>query len=177
VRDTLLQDAIGRQPDGVANAFGLQEFVKFGLGEDGVGAEVVVDAFVAITDDHRLQQRLPVLGAVRITGTNKAALEVAELIAQEQWVITSAAEVPVAGGALLTAVGRAHRAIYVENDAVRWLSVVDTVDPCAAETGESAGLDLVEALAQQLGGALQLEAAGGTRLVVIFPRTSAAAAA
>jgi two-component sensor histidine kinase len=49
-----------------------------------------------------------------------------------------------------------------------------TVDPAA---GESAGLSLIEALAQQLGGAMHIEAVGGTRLTVTFPIAGAASAA
>ncbi len=135
-RDALLQDAIGWQPSSIADAFGLQEFVEFRLGKGGVGAKVDRGASLAIPDDHRLQHGSPILGAVRIARTQKAALEIAELVEQEQWMIAGAGKVPAIGGALLTAVGRAHRAVHVENDAVRRLAVMDTIDPCAAEISE-----------------------------------------
>jgi hypothetical protein len=89
-RDTLLQHPIGWQPNSVADAFGLQEFVEFGLGEGGIGAEVEIDASLSIPRDHRLQQRLPAFSTVSIAGTQKAALEVAELVEQEQRVVAGA---------------------------------------------------------------------------------------
>jgi hypothetical protein len=52
--DPLLQDLIGRQPDGVANIFGLQQLVDLRLGEGCIGAEVQSDAALTLAGDHRL---------------------------------------------------------------------------------------------------------------------------
>ena len=38
--DPFLQDAIGRQANGVFDPFGFEVFVDIGIGEPGVGAEI-----------------------------------------------------------------------------------------------------------------------------------------
>src|SRR3954451_6763998 len=65
-----------------------------------------------------------------------AALEVAELVEDEQRVVAGAAEVPVPGRALLGPVGWALRAVHVEDDAVRRPALVHPVDPGAGQVRE-----------------------------------------
>jgi hypothetical protein len=76
---------------------------------------------VRVAGDHRLQDRAPVVRAVDVARPQEAALQVAELIEEEQRVVARTAEVAVVGGALLSAVGRALGAVQVQDDAVRGL--------------------------------------------------------
>ena len=75
----------------------LQQFVDFGLGERRVGAEVQIDAPLAVEGDHRLQHQAPILGTVDVACAQEAAFQVAILIEHEERVVTDAAEVAVPG--------------------------------------------------------------------------------
>ena len=68
---------------------------------------------------------------MHVAGAQLAALQVAELIEHEQRVVAGAVEVAVPGGALLRAMGRAHRAVHVERDPTQRLGGVVAVDPVA----------------------------------------------
>ena len=109
VPDPLLQDRIGRQADGVADPLGLQQLVQLGLGERRVAAEVEIEAALTVAGDHRLQHRPPAFRAVDVAGPQDTALQVAELVEDEQRMVTGTAEVAVPGRALLLAMGRALR--------------------------------------------------------------------
>ena len=109
VPDPLLQDRVGRQADGVADALGLEQLVELGLGERRVAAEVEGEAPPAVAGDHRHQHGAPLVGAVDVAGPQQAALEVAELVEDEQRVVTGAAEVAVPGRALLLRRGSGSR--------------------------------------------------------------------
>lgn len=50
--------------------------------------------------------------------------------------ITCTAEVAVVGRSLLVAVGRADVAVHVEDDYLRWATVMHTVDPSAGKFGQ-----------------------------------------
>jgi hypothetical protein len=54
VADALLQDAVGRQPDGVSDPFAFEIFVDLGIGEAGVGAEIDARQLAAIAGHDRL---------------------------------------------------------------------------------------------------------------------------
>ena len=75
----------------------LQQLVDFGLGERRIGAEVQIDAPLAVAGDHRLQRQAPVLGTVDVARSQETALQVAILIEHEQRVVTRAAEVAIIG--------------------------------------------------------------------------------
>jgi hypothetical protein len=66
--DPPLQHLVGRQPDRVTNALGLQQLVDLWLGERRISAEVQIDTPSAVAGDHRLQHQAPVLGAMDIAG-------------------------------------------------------------------------------------------------------------
>ena len=104
-----------------------------GLGERRIGAEVEIDAPLAVAGDHRLQHQAPVLGAMDVAGPEPAALQIAELVEHEQRVVTGAAEVTVPDRAFLLAVGRALGTVHVEDDAVGRLAFVHAVDPSARQ--------------------------------------------
>ena len=84
VADPLLQDLIGRQPDGEADALGLQQLVDLRLGKGRIGTKREIDAALAVAGDHRLQHQAPILGAVNVPGPKDAALQVTELVEQEE---------------------------------------------------------------------------------------------
>jgi len=80
VADPPLQDLIGRQSDGVADAFGLQELVDLRLGEGRIGAEVESDASLTAAADHRLQHEAPALSAMNVARPQHAALKITKLV-------------------------------------------------------------------------------------------------
>jgi hypothetical protein len=70
---------------------------------------------------------------VHVAGAKGAVLQIAELVEHEQRVIAGAAEMAVVGCALLLSVGRADRAIHVEHDELRRITVMNPVDPDARQ--------------------------------------------
>jgi hypothetical protein len=136
VADPLLKDRIGRQPDGVADLLCLQKLIQLGLGERRVAAKVEIETALAVAGDYRLERRPPALRAVHVARPQGAALQVAELVEDEQRMVAAAAEMAVPGRALLLAMGRALGAVHAEDDAVRRTAPVHPVDPGAREIGE-----------------------------------------
>ena len=136
VADPTLQHLVGREPDRVADVLRLQQLVDLWLGERRIGAEVEIDAPLAVAGDHRLQHQAPVLGAMDVARSQETALQVAVLIEHEQRVIARAAEVAVPGRALLLAMGRALGAVHVENDAFGRLPCMHPVDPGSGQVHE-----------------------------------------
>jgi hypothetical protein len=136
VPDPLLQDRVGRQADGIPHALRFQQLVELGLGEGRVATEIENKAPAAIAGDHRRQDGAPIVGAMDVAGPQGAALQIPELVEDEQRMVAGAAEVAVVGRALLLAVGRALRAVQIEDDAVRRPARVHPVDPGAGQSGE-----------------------------------------
>jgi hypothetical protein len=66
--DPRLQNRIGRQTDGVADPFGLEQLVDLGFGEGRVAAEVEREATPAVARDDRLQHLPPPVGTVDVAG-------------------------------------------------------------------------------------------------------------
>jgi hypothetical protein len=73
---------------------------------------------------------------VHVAGSQRAPLDIAELVEHEQRVITGAAEVAVVGAAFLLAVGRALARIHVEHDDPQRSPLVRLADPLAGQIGE-----------------------------------------
>ena len=69
--------------------------------------------------DDRLQDALPIVGAVHVPTPKRTAFEIAELVEDKQRMIARAAEVSVPNALLLLAVGRAHARIHVQHDLLR----------------------------------------------------------
>ena len=101
-------------------------------GHHGTRAE----APLTVAGDHRLQHRAPAFGAMSIARPQDAALQVAELVEDEQRVVTGTAEVPVPGRALLLAMGRALVTVHVEDDAVWRPPLMHPVDRGAGQVRE-----------------------------------------
>src|SRR5262249_59375587 len=73
------------------------------------------------------------LGAATVAPAEQDALQVAELVEEEQRVIASAAEMAVVGRAFLMAVGLAHRAVHVQDELGELAVLMSLVDPLAGE--------------------------------------------
>ena len=108
MRYPALKNAIGAKTDGVGITFHLQRFIEARDGEGGIGPEKPHQPSIRISCNDRLQNALPVVRAVHISGTQGATLQMAELIEDEQRMVAHAAKVTVPSGALLRAMGRAH---------------------------------------------------------------------
>ena len=132
----LLQNAVGRQPDRVLVAFGLQELVDLGVGKGGIGAEVVAEVALPVAGHDRFEHVLPAVRRVNVARTQRAAFQIAELVEHEQRMIAGAGEVAVVGGAFLIAIGRADTRIHVEHDGPQRAAAVNAVDPLPGQVGE-----------------------------------------
>ena len=93
-------------------------------------------AALTVAGDHRLQHRAPAFSAMNVAGPQDAALQVAELVEDEERMVAGAAEVPVPGRALLLAIGRALGTVHVEDDAVWRSPHMHAVDPGAGQVPE-----------------------------------------
>ncbi len=129
IADAFLQDAVGRQPNGVFDPFPFEILVDLGIGEAGVGAEIEARNLAAIAGHDRLQDALPSIGAVNIAGPQGAAFQIAILVEHEERMITGAFVVPVPDAHFLFAVGRADARIHVEQDTSRRTAIMNLVDP------------------------------------------------
>ena len=132
--DALLQHLVGRKPDRVEDTLGFEVVVDLRRGERRIATKTEADLPFLVALDDRLQHVAPFVGAMHVPGAKGAALQVAEQ--QEQRVIAGAGEMAVAGRALLLAMGRADRAVHVENDPLRWVAVMNPVDPDARKVSE-----------------------------------------
>src|SRR5207249_5680539 len=106
VANPILQYAVGRQPDRVADALGFEKLVYLGIGEGCVAAKIQALHDASVAGDHRLQHRAPTIGAVHVARPQGAPLDVAKLVEHEQRMIAGASEMPIVGAAFLLAVGR-----------------------------------------------------------------------
>jgi hypothetical protein len=73
---------------------------------------------------------------VDVAGTQSAAFQIAELVECEEWMIAGAFVMAVPHAHLLFAVRRAHARIHVEDDALRWTTIMNAVNPLARKIGE-----------------------------------------
>ena len=105
--DAFLENLVLRQTDRVQESLGFEVFVHVRRGERRVTAKIEADLPFLLSFHHRLQDIAPTVGTVYVTGTKGAALQVAELVEQEKWVIAGTPEVTVVGRSLLLAMGRA----------------------------------------------------------------------
>ena len=65
-----------------------------------------------------------------------AALQHAELVEQEVWVIAVAAKMPVPCRPFLIAMSGVNGAVHVQHDVLQPLAVVETVNPRAVQIGQ-----------------------------------------
>ena len=100
--------------------------------------------------DFRHQQRVPVVGAVDVTGTQLRRPTVAVVVEQKQRVVADRREVPVVGAAFLLPMHRAFAGIHVEHRTVGSVERLSLSDQVAvhghqpnevAFTGQQLGLE------------------------------------
>lgn len=116
IADTLLQNAVARQPDRVLVAFGLQELVDLGVGKSGIGAEVAAEVALPVAGHDRFEHVLPAVRRMNVARAQRRTLQINELVEHEQRMVAGAGEVTIVGGAFLIAVGRADTRIHIEHD-------------------------------------------------------------
>jgi hypothetical protein len=136
-RNPLLQDAVRRQTDRILDRLGFKILLNLGIGEACVGSEIEARDFATIARHDRLQHVLPPVGAMNVAGAQRASLQIAELVEDEQRVITSAFVMAVPDAHLLLAMGRAHARIHVEHNASWRAASMNAVDPLAGKLSES----------------------------------------
>ena len=94
------------------------------------------ETFPPVSFDNWLEHALPANGAVDVARTQSAAFQIAELVEYEERMITGAVIVTFPDAHLLFAVRRAHALIHVEDDALRWMTTMNAVNPLARKIGE-----------------------------------------
>ena len=133
----LPQHGIGRQPNGVEIASLFEPCVDRRAGIGGVGAEEAATKLAASgAGDHRVEHIPPVVGAVDIAMTQGTAFQHPELVEHKERMVAGAVEMPVPGGALLLAMGRADRAVHVQRDVLQPAAIMKPVDPLAVQIGQ-----------------------------------------
>ena len=84
VVNTLMQNLVGPQPDGIAETVGFQIVEQFENGEGSIGTQIPApQTRPAITFDHGVKHRLSSMRAVNITGAQGTAFQVAMLVEDE----------------------------------------------------------------------------------------------
>ena len=136
VADPVLKNPIGRQPDRVLVAFGLQELVDLGVGKGGIGAEVAAKVSLPIAGHGRCEHVLPAVRRMDVARAQRRTLQIAELVEHEQWMVAGAGEVAVVGGTFLIAMRRTDTRIHIEHDGPQRAMAMSAIDPLPGETGE-----------------------------------------
>ena len=129
VDDVPLKDRVCLEADGVLVTFGFEELLEVGQRKRGIAPEEAPLHLVPVADHDWLQDRAPAIGAVDVTGSKPAPLQIAELDEHEEWMVAGAGEVAVVGSALLIAMGRADAAVHVEHDCLGRMPRMHKVDP------------------------------------------------
>src|SRR6516225_2441683 len=137
VADPVLEDLIGWNTDGILDPLGFEILVDPRHGESRIRTEVDAQDLALVAHNYRLEHIAPALGAVHVAGTQRAALQIAELVEHEQRMIAGAGVMAVPGAVLLLAVRWAHARIHIEHDALRWTTTMDDIDPLAGQVGKS----------------------------------------
>jgi hypothetical protein len=111
VRDLLAKHGIGGQPDGVEVARLFEPCVDRGAGISGVGA-------------------------VDVAVPQRTAFQHSELVEHKERMVAGAVEMPVPGGALLLAMGRADRTVHVQRYILQPIAVMKSVNPLTVQIGQ-----------------------------------------
>ena len=75
--DPFLQDAVGRQENGVFDPFAFEIVIEIGIGEPGVASEINSRDAAFVASHDWLEHALPAVGAMDVAGTQGAALQIA----------------------------------------------------------------------------------------------------
>ena len=93
----LMEELVGRHPDGIQKAVSLQVFIDLWFGEGRIATKVFPILFVLVSLDDRVQNFLPTISAVNITRAQQDAFTIPELIEAEQRMKTGTPEMTVVG--------------------------------------------------------------------------------
>ena len=74
----LMEELVGRHPDGIQEAVSLQVFINLWFGEGRIATEVVPILFVLVSLDDRVQNFLPTISAVNITRAQQDAFTIVQ---------------------------------------------------------------------------------------------------
>src|SRR3954453_8704608 len=102
--DLVLQDPIDWQTDRIAGSLGFKKLVDLRIGKSCVTSEIQILHDAPVAGDYRLQHCAPSVGAVHVSRSQGASLDIAELVEYEQRVIAGATEVPIIGASFLLAI-------------------------------------------------------------------------
>ena len=117
MRDLLAQNGIGGQPDGVEVPRPFQPLIDRGDCVGGIGPkEAAAKVAPLVTRNDGVENIPPAIRAVDIAMAQGAAFQHAELVEQKIRMVAGAVEMPVPGGPFLIAMGRADRAVHIQND-------------------------------------------------------------
>ncbi len=108
----------------------------------GIGAEEAHEVTPGMAGDHRVQHRLPAIGAVNVAGTRGAAFRHAEPVEQKQRMVARAVEMPAA------AMRAVETLMGPEQPRAERMPAVPATAPVAMETVQgTTGAEMVEAVA------------------------------
>ena len=94
------------------------------------------DVALGISGDHRVEHILSTFRAVDIAIAHDAALQHAELVEQEVWVVAGAVEMPVLCCAFVIAMGRADLAVHVLRNVIQPVASMKAVNPRSIQLGQ-----------------------------------------
>jgi len=134
--NTLLENSVRFEADGVEGTLGFQKLVNVRRSERRVATKIKPDPPFLVAVHHRLQNGAPAVGAMNIAWAKGTPLQITELVEQEKRMIAGAVRVTIVRCSLLFAMGRADAAVHVEDDHLRWAAVMNLVDPRPAHVGQ-----------------------------------------
>ena len=114
--NTVLQNLVGLQPNGIAEFIVFQIVKKFRYGECRIGMQILApQANPAIAFDDGIKHILPIICAVNVAGTESTAFQVTMLVEDKQRMITGLGEVTVISRAFLVATNRAFGTVDIKD--------------------------------------------------------------
>ena len=146
VGNRILQNVVGRQPDGVLISLLFEIFVKLRFRESRISTKESLPCR-GVSSRDGFQDLPPVGRTVHLAYPQQSAFKIAELVEAEQRMITGAFKVAVVRSPFLPPMRGADRTIHVENDLMQRLPLTDSLDPAARQVHEfdqvfRIGLDL-----------------------------------
>tara|TARA_B100001245_G_scaffold211492_1_gene176184 strand:+ start:184 stop:588 length:405 start_codon:yes stop_codon:yes gene_type:complete len=112
----LMEELVGRHPDGIQEAVSLQVFINLWFGEGRIATKVFSDILASVPLNNRFQKFFPSVSAMDIAGAEQDTLTITPLVEAKQRMETATPEMTVIGGPFLFAMYRALRTVQVQND-------------------------------------------------------------
>lgn len=137
MRDLVLEDRVCGQPDGVEEPRFFQSLIDR---RDRVGSigpeEPATKVALRVARNYGVENITPAIGAVDVAMAQGAAFQHPELVEQKVGVIAATVEMAIPGGPFTVAMGRADRAVHVQNDVLQPVTVMEPVDPLPVQVGQ-----------------------------------------